>query len=875
MTFRLLATKFHIPPFRADWVSRTRLLDQLTCGLNENRKLTLVSAPAGYGKTTLITEWLHGISSGTFRIIWLSLDDADNDPERFIRYLLAAFQQVDPTINDKIQPWLNLPQLPPMAALLDELINCLTEFEIPILFTLDDYHVITNPQIHNALEYYLDHQPASVHIVITTREDPPLPLARLRARRQMTEIRARDLRFMLDEARQFLSHTLNRSLDEETLQALNERTEGWAVGLQLAGLALQNLTDPHNFVETFRGNHRYVLDYLAGEVIRLQGEEIRTFLTQTSILDRFNADACYALTGRKDSQAVIVQLEQVNLFIVPLDDERIWYRYHQLFSDYLRTLLTKAELTGLHKKASTWYEANNLMVEAVQHALASKDPDLTVDVVERALTDDMTWSGGNITLLLSWLDALPPQSLQSRPLLNLNASRILYLSGNFDLAEIHLAQTESTLRSLPVTAENEQMLALVSLYRGSIASVRGDSAKAIELTNIAQASLPRENHLAHARGFFTLGLAYEIAGQTSLAVENYMRSSAEARSAGVLFLSIHALCALAQVQIKQGRFHLAEQNCLTAIQLAEGVRLAPLGLAWSILGGIDLERNDLTSAEKLLMDGISLSRQGGLTDDIISGLALLARLRVYQGDQTSALAIMQEVKTIMHAYGIQRLDILAASYLARLQLYMRQKHMAVQWMTEYRSVRQTPPPEFEELTLARILLATGELDTVPSILQPILEKAGAAGRTHTYIETILLMALFYQAKQEMDFALYWLDKCLRLAAPEGNARIFLDEGEPLFALLPKARLSAPEFVDSLLGMRLSESRSPLEQLPDPLSKQETCILKLIVAGKSNAEIADDLVISIGTAKWHVHNVLQKLEVSNRPQAIVRARELGI
>lgn len=877
MSIRLLTTKFHIPSWRTSSVPRPRLLKQITSGLEECHKLTLVSAPAGYGKTTLVTEWLHSLGSSQ-SVAWLSLDSADNDPTRFLSYLLAAFQRGNETIRSKIQPLLDLPQLPPTNVLLDELINELTAVESPILLTLEDYHVISNPIIHEGLNYFLKHQPAGVHLVITTRQDPPLPLPRLRARREMTEIRARDLRFTPEETQQFFIQCMKVTLAEESANALEERTEGWAVGLQLAGLALQNMPQPQHFIETFRGSHRYVLDYLAEEVIRQQKEEIRAFLIQTSILDRFNAGVSNALTGRTDSQAVIEQLEQANLFIVPLDDERTWFRYHHLFADYLRTLLTRSEQIELYKKASAWHEDNDLIIEAVLYALASGDHDFSADVVERAINKNTTWSGGNVSLMSSWLDALPPQALQNRPQLSLNASRVLYLSGKFELAEKRIEQTEEALKNMPPTPETDQMLALAALYRGSIASVRGDVQLTIEQTNFAQARLPRENHLAHARAHFSLGLAYELSDQTERAVENYLHSSDEAKLAGVLFLAVHARCAAAQVQITQGRLSMAEQTCQTAIQLAEGTNIPPLGLIRIVLGSIALERNDLATAESLLQEGIERSRQGGLLDNVLTGQALLARLHAARGDSPKAFAALQEGIAILKMFGVPRMSALTAAYVARLQLYFGQKQAAAQWAANYQTEREQSPQDFAELTLARILLATGQLDCIPSILQPLLEKANAAGRMQTSMEVMLLQSLFHSARQDTQSAVNWLRKSLQLAAPEGYTRLFLDEGEPLLNLLPKVRSAAPELVNTLLQMSqtccVATSPSPNDHLAEPLSEQELRVLQLILAGKSNREIAAELVISTGTAKWHVHNILQKLEVSNRPQAIARARELG-
>lgn len=882
MNTRLLATKFHIPPWRAATVARPRLVERLTAGLREKRKLTLVSAPAGSGKTTLVTGWLHPLSQEGHnqRVAWLSLDEADNDPARFWRYWLAALQPVDDALSAKIQPLLSLPQLPPAAMLLDDLLNELGALEFPVLLTLDDYHLITNPQIHEALGYFIDHQPAHFHLVLTTRADPPWPLARLRARGQLTEIRAQDLRFTLDETRRFFELSQPLNLSEAALRALDERTEGWAAGLQLAGLALQSQpeTRRQRFIDTFHGSHRFVLDYLAEEVIRQQEPELRDFLTQTSILERFNAAACRALTGRSDAQAVIAHLEQANLFIVPLDDERHWYRYHPLFADYLRTLLSQAEQTALHKKAATWHEANDLPLQAVQHALASTDTDFAADVIERALIQETTWSGGDLTLLLTWLEALPASVFPDRPHLSLNAAQILYLAGRFDQAEARLAQAEQTLRAAPKAPEAEPLLALAALYRGSIAAVRGEAQLAIEQTSQAQTRLPRDNHLAQARAFFSLGLAYELSGQIDQAGQNYLQSSDEATTAGVLFLAIHARCSAAQVQISQGRLHLAEQSCRQAIALAEGLRLPPLGLAWSILGGIALERNDLAAAEPLLRDGIALARQGGLLDDVIVGLAFLARLKAVQGDYVEAMAAIEEVQAIIRGYGVERMELLAAAYLAWLHLLTGQTAAAAQWATVYQAARRESPHDFAELTLARVLLATGDLAGLPAILYPLLKAATETGRTHTRLEVTLLLALYHQAQKETNAALEWLGQSLRLAAPEGYLRLFLDAGPALFPLLPGVRSIAPELVNCLLGSNQAASEtapSPLEQLPEPLTEQELRILQLIVAGKSNREIADELVISVGTAKWHVHNILQKLGVSNRPQAIARARELGL
>ena len=875
MPDHLLETKFHTPLWRSDGVIRSRLLDQLQAGLTEQRKLTLVSAPAGYGKTTLITSWLDSSTEST-RNIWLSLEKSDNEPARFLSYWAAAWNRISDLPLENIQDLLDMPQLPPFQSILDEVINPLARLEEPTILVLDDYHTITNSLIHEMLEYFLEHQPHQAHLVIITRSDPPLSLARLRARSQMVEIRASDLRFTEAEASHFFNQSMQLDLKEDTVNALETRTEGWAVGLQLAALALKNLPDPQDFVETFHGSHRYVLDYLAEEVIRQQRDELRKFLIQTSILERFNAESCEALTGNPDSQSLLSELEQANLFLIPLDDDRVWYRYHHLFAEFLRTELSKTETEKLYMKAALWHEQNGLLSEAVQYATASGDLEFLADVIDRGFKKDAIWERGNLTLYEAWLDVLPPQAFQSRPTLSLNASRILYLLGRFDLAEKQIDQTELMLHALPPSPEKEQMLALASLYRGAIAAVRGDTGQAIEQITFAQERLPQEHHLQHARGFFSLGLAYEVSGQTELAEQNYLKSSKEAQAAGVLSLAIHAHGAAAQLQISQGQLHRAEQICKQAIQNAGDKRLPPQGLAETILGSIALERNDLAAAEEFLQNGIALSRRGGLIDDVILGLLFLARLHAYQGRVSNAFEVAQEMNTIIQGFGVERMSMLAAAYIASLQLYTNQESAAAQWAIEYQADRPDQPHELAELTLVRVLLKTGDRENVLSILDTLLKQAQAQGRVRTVIEAMILMALFHRAEKDIPAAVDWISQALGLAAPEGFIRIFLDEGESLLDLLPKARQAAPELVDVILGSLQAESgKSPLDQLPEPLSEQELRVLGLIVAGKTNREIADELVISVGTAKWHVHNILQKLGVSNRSQAIARARELGL
>ncbi len=878
----LLKTKLHIPHRRPDMVPRSLLIKQLNERIQ--RKLTLITAPAGYGKTNLASEWTHSLQSedtSNNRITWLSLEEADSEPIRFLSYVIAALQQVAPEIGVGALSLFEGAQSPPINTVLNELINDIAGLDYHIMLVLDDYHVISHPEIHEALRYLVEHQPHQMHLVITSREDPPLPLPRLRARGEMAEIRMHDLRFSLDETTRFFSHSMKLDLESEVISVLEARTEGWIAGLQLAGIVLKNLPDHQAFMDTFSGSHRYVLDYLTDEVLQSQDEEVRQFLVQTAILKRFNTDICQAVTGNANSQFILEQLEQTNMFIVPLDHERVWYRYHHLFADSLLTELSKAEASELYKKASAWHEANDMIFEAVTYALDSADPEFMADMIDVALQQETIWSSGNLVLYSSWLEKLPAQVLANRPHLSLNAAFVLYLSGRFDDALQLIALAETDLAAQPASPEVENLLALVALYRGSIAAVRGDVEQAIELITFAQSRLPRADHMAHARAHFSLGVANEMSGQADDAAKNFLRASEKAQSAGVLHLAVHARCSAAQVLIDLGRLNLAEQACRTAIDLAEGQRFPPLGVALSILGGIALERNDLASAEQLLNEGIALSSQRMLLIHVIAGMASYVHLTVCQGNTAEFLNAIDEVNAILEEYDeeydVDRFYLVAAAHQARMHIFLADRQAVDQWAKAYQASRSDSPFEYAELTLVRYLLMSGDYEAVPSILQPLLDAARHEGRFRASMEIKLLFSRYCQDKGDIPTALKWLSEALEIAAPEGFIRIFLDEA-PVLELLPQVRETAPDLVDAILGQQKSPDdveRPAQPQLPEPLTEQELNILALIVGGKTNQQIADELVVTLGTVKWHVHNILQKLGVNNRTQATIRAQELGL
>lgn len=472
---QLLKTKLHIPFRRPDMVPRSRLIKHLNERLQ--RKLTLIAAPAGYGKSNLASEWIHTLqseASSNMRFTWLSLEEADSEPIHFLLYMIAALRQAAPGIGVGALSLFAMAQSPPVNTVLNELINDIAGLDYYMMVVLDDYHVISHPEIHEALRYLVEHQPQQLHLVITSREDPPLPLSRLRARGEMAEIRMPDLRFSLAETTQFFSNSMNLDLESEEIGVLEARTEGWIAGLQLAGIVLKNLPDHQVFMDTFSGSHRFVLDYLTDEVLHSQDKEVRQFLVQTAILKQFNAALCQEVTGNPNSQFILEQLEQTNMFIVALDHERAWYRYHHLFANSLLTELSQADAFELYKKASAWHEANDFLFEAVTYALDSADLEFMAGMIDTALQEETIWSSGNLVLYTSWLEKLPAEAFAKRPHLSLNAAFIAYLSGRFDDALQFIDLAEADLAAQPAELEVKNLLALAALYRGSIAAVRGD-----------------------------------------------------------------------------------------------------------------------------------------------------------------------------------------------------------------------------------------------------------------------------------------------------------------------------------------------------------------------------------------------------------------
>ncbi len=890
----LLRTKFYIPPGRPEVVARPRLLRRLEEGLGD-APVVIVSAPAGYGKTTLIASWLRRRRADSpereYRVAWVSIDDQDDEPAGFFAYVVAAIQAAGIDWPLQGRPLWDDSDPQSVEALIAALLNEFdrAESQRPLILVLDDYHKIRSPVVHEALQFLIDHAPPTLHVVLTTREDPPLTLARWRARGRMIEIRAADLRFSAEEAADYLNGAMGLALSAAQVEALEERTEGWIAGLHLAALALKSpdregRNSGEDLIASFSGSHHYVIDYLMEEVLRQQDGAVGDFLRQTSVLDRLCAPLCDAVTGRDDSRDILKRLERTNLFLVPLDDRREWYRYHHLMADSLRAGLDQSARETAHRRASQWYEARGVPAGAFHHARATGDLEWAADVLERVIQDAAAWSRGEMSQLTGWLDSLPDAALAERPTLALHASRALYLSGRMERAESLLRQADHSLRRDAEQGRPQaELTTLATILRAATDAMRGERLnEAIAAMEKILARPAAVSPHAVARAADTLGLARELTGDVAGAEEAYRRASELAGAAGVRYLAVNARCEAALMQIQQGRLTLAAETCRLALALAGDDDIPPMGLAWAVLGEIARERNDLKTAERLITTGIATAHKGGIVDDLRYAYLFLARLRLAQGDPAAALAAWHQADALIRPYHIPRLDSLSAAHRARIELSAGNLALVAKWAEAYRRERDARPVEyrreFEDLTLAGALLAAQQHAAALALLRPLSAEARASGRIRTAIQADILTALALPSRaQEASDALV---AALASAAPEGFGRLFIDEGPSLLPLLAQARPAAPEFAGRLLAALSPDGRSDQPPptpptSPNPLSDREMDVLRLLNAGLSNREIADELTITVGTAKWHVHNIYEKLDARGRVQAIARARELNL
>ncbi len=906
----LLSTKLFIPPLRPNLVPRPRLIQLIRDGLQSKRRLTLVSAPAGFGKTTLVVACLKEIDYPT---VWLSLDEADNDLAHFLAYLAAAFRQVGEEISAPLLSALQSPQLPAIEKVLTPLLNEIAFRIDPLILVLDDYHLLTEAASLEVMEFLLQHQPPQLHMVLTTREDPALPLARLRAQDQITEIRARDLRFTQEETDAFLRGVMGLELTQQDVAALEDRTEGWAVGLQLAGLSMQKQADPKAFIADFSGSHRHILDYLTGEVLQQQPESIRTFLLQTAILDRLSGPLCDALTERIDSNKLLAHLEAANLFVIPLDDERRLYRYHHLFSDLLRSQLTRSQpelIPELHRRASRWYEENGDIQAAIDHALQDTDLARAVHLIEQHTLPKLYH--GEVVTVMGWFDRLPEAILQSDPMMCIRKAWALALMRR----GIHGAEVERALhaadQALDQVNAGEALRNLVAGHAASIqpyllqksARMREKPERLIALSQEAQRLLPEDEKAIRSVNALHIGLGYMAQTDLEAAGLAFRQALEDGLSGGNLYAAIYGPINLVLCAFLAGRWNEALQLCETYIErfnkILAGRNFPPIGALYILKASILLEYNRPAEAEPLLMEGLDLIRWMMEYNTYKNGYTALARLRAIQGDRPAMLAAVETLEETWPEGAIYT-QALRQRLLMRhwpddpdvrkdAQAWLSQSGIEFAELAVIDSVDHISTAYFESyLGAAHVLarLAKGKpgaypLEGVHTYLRRQMEFAEAHGIVTWVVEIAIAQTLLYQAEGKKYEALQTLEIALSAAAPMGLLRIFIDESEPLRALLEevKSRLTAEDLV--VYANRLSESlRSgpakpeTVEGTPELLSERELEVLHGLAKGLTYGEVGQQLFLSVNTVQFHVKNIYRELLVNKRTLAIEKAREMNL
>ena len=904
----LVATKFHVPP--AGFVPRPRLLARLAQGIA--RGLTVVCTPAGFGKTTLLGEWAR---RSRRPVAWLSLDTGDNDPARFWRYVATALERVLPGVCAPVTALLGGPQSPPLEAVATAVINRLAvvpgKGEVTLI--LDDYHVIEAPPVHGSVAFLLERLPPGLRLVLASRADPPLPLARLRAGGQLAELRAGDLRFSLAETVVFLREVTGLELPVASVAALQERTEGWAVGVQLAALSLQGRSDPAGFVETFAGSHRYVLDYLTQEVLARQPEQVMGFLLETSVLERLSGPLCDAVTGRTGSQALLEELERANLFLVPLDEVRGWWRYHHLFADLLRARLAHeqpARVPQLHRAAAAWHEQHGSADDAVRHAVAAGKAAWAARLVERHVEALLRRSEG--ATLGRWLATLPTETVRSRARLCLAQAVSAIVGGRLESVEPLLADAErafattgdephepSVGRALSVLAN---VPASVAFLRADMARLRGDPARAVACDQQALKHLGEGDWLLRSHVAWNLGAADWLHGRLTQAEHALAEVVAERRAAGEGYLAMRVGYDLGEVLRAQGRLGAALASYRQWLEGGAEVdrQLPHVGMAHVGLAEVLYERDELDAAYEHATRGVALCRQLAFTQPLATGFGLLARTLQAQGDAAGALEVIGQAERAQPSPQVVSLLNPVPVWQARLLLARGEVAEAARWAEE-RGLRPDDQPSYpredEYLVLARVLLAQQQPDRTLRLLAGLHTQAAAQGRTGSLIEVGALEALAHAASGDQTGALTILSPALALAGPEGYVRVFVDEGTPMLHLLGRFAAAqrtgraalppavSPHYLDRLaqafrpgrarLTARTTHDASEVAGLIEPLSDRELQVLRLLAAGRSNQQIADELVVVLDTVKKHVGHILNKLGAANRTQAVARARALGL
>jgi LuxR family maltose regulon positive regulatory protein len=894
MATPLLQTKLFIPQSRPGLVQRPRIIDKLNEGLQ--RGLTLISAPAGFGKSTILTEWVGAIGH---QVTWLSIDDGDNDLKRFFVYFILAIQKINPSLGEDVLPVLQAADNPQTEHLLTILINDIAATDEEITLVLDDYHLIENQDIHNGLKFLIDHIPPNLHLVIASRVDPPIPLTRLRARDQITEIRSRDLRFNQTETETYLNEHMGLDLATEDISALHKRTEGWITGLHLAALSMQDRNDKHEFITAFSGGHHYIIDYLVSEVLSRQTPEIQKFLLQTSLLDRFCAPLCDAVLEMTASASNIQRLNQTNLFLISLDDERNWYRYHHLFANFLTQRLRETEseiIPTLHQRASNWLEQNRYFPEAVKHSLNGEDYQHAAQLIEQLGPDMMMQN--EFDQLAQWLDAMPKKLVESVPWLCIIRAWMCDRWGQFDIGERFLQHAESAVDMSTSSTPNEAE----RIVRGQISAIRALYAlKSAQIPQSIQHSKQALDYIPmdyFNRGvaLFSLGWAKEAQGDLAGAIRVYEDGRSASLAVGNRILAQVIILQIGKVQFIQGHLHQAAETLREANQFKyerSNIKIPYASSASIGLAAIHREWNELDEALSYVQEGIEIGIASNVVDAITSGYASKALVHIARGDLDAAHQACNRAEEMVRDTPNLEAETLSKTLASRIRLNLAKNQLS-EASRKVHDAGLNVDSEIENYLdiphriLARVLIHSGrtnsasqELSDSHKMLAKVLKMTRSAGYSGEVIMTLVLQALAFEAQGIIDQSLNSLEKALVLAEPEGYIRTFIDEGAPMQALLQqvktKGRLAA--YVEMLLKAFDPQDTAVApaidQKLVEPLSQREIEVLRMLGTELTGPEIAGELVISLNTLRTHTKNIYAKLDVGKRRAAVRRAKELEL